>query len=273
MAERETSLSSLDGTRLSGTLTDAQGERRGIAVLVHGAGVTRREGGFFDRLAAGLAAAGVESLRFDLRAHGDSDGQQQEITIAAIANDIRAAADHLRQATGTRLPVHVIAASFSGGAAALHAAAHPQDVAGLVLLNPRLDYKDRYLTSRTYVRDGYLDPDAVRDLDVQGFTERSPFALGRALLNECQHLDPDAYLPRVAAPVLIVHGTKDTFVPIESTRRYRSAFGGPVTVHEIDGSEHGFAVHNDPRYADPQTQAWQAEVISRGANFVTAGSR
>ncbi|MFJ5926603.1 alpha/beta hydrolase [Kitasatospora sp. NPDC092948] len=270
MTERETSFTSLDGIRLSGTLTGAQGTRRGIAVLVHGAGVTRHESGFFDRLAAGLAAAGVESLRFDLRAHGQSEGLQQEITIAGIANDIRAAADHLREIAGTRLPVHVIAASFSGGAAALHAAARPQDVAALVLLNPRLDYKDRYLTSRPYVRDDYLAPDAVRDLDANGYTEHSPFALGRALLNECQHLDPDAYLPRAVAPTLIVHGTKDTFVPIESTRRYRSVFGGPVTVHELDGSEHGFAVHNDPGYADPQTQAWQAEAIARVSSFLAA---
>ncbi|MFB8236172.1 alpha/beta hydrolase [Kitasatospora purpeofusca] len=270
MTDRETSFPSLDGTGLRGTVTGAQGERRGVAVLVHGAGVTRREGGFFDRLAAGLAAVDIETLRFDLRAHGESEGKPEEITIAGVANDIRAAADHIRETGGTRLPVHVIAASFSGGAAALHAGSHPQEVGSLVLLNPRLDYRERYLSSRPYVRDGYLDPGAVHDLNNQGFTERSPFALGRALLNECQHLDPEDYLGRVVAPTLIVHGTKDTFVQVDSTRRYRSAFGGPVTVHELDGSEHGFAVHNDPGYAHPQSQAWQAEVIDRVANFLVA---
>lgn len=38
------------------------------------AGVTREEGGFFARLAAGLTDSGVQVLRFDLRAHGRAVG-------------------------------------------------------------------------------------------------------------------------------------------------------------------------------------------------------
>ncbi|MFD6224362.1 hypothetical protein [Nocardia asteroides] len=37
--------------------------------------------GFFTRLAAGLANAGVASLRFDLRGHGGSEGRQEELTL------------------------------------------------------------------------------------------------------------------------------------------------------------------------------------------------
>jgi uncharacterized protein len=59
-------------------------------VLVHGGGVTREEGGFFTRLASGLGEAGVASLRFDLRGHGESEGRQEELTLAAILNDILA---------------------------------------------------------------------------------------------------------------------------------------------------------------------------------------
>jgi predicted alpha/beta-hydrolase family hydrolase len=65
-------------------------------VLVHGSGVTREEGGFFTRLAAGLAQAGVTSLRFDLRARGASAGKESELTIAAVTNDVRAACDRVR---------------------------------------------------------------------------------------------------------------------------------------------------------------------------------
>lgn len=46
--------------------------------------MTREEGGFFTRLAAGLAASGVTSLRFDLRAHGTSGGRESELTIASV---------------------------------------------------------------------------------------------------------------------------------------------------------------------------------------------
>ncbi|MBH1937845.1 alpha/beta fold hydrolase [Streptomyces sp. AV19] len=270
MAELETTFRSLDGTTLLGTSTVPDEAVRRLAVLVHGAGVTRHEGGFFTRIAAALAQAGVRSLRFDLRAHGASGGRPEDITITGVANDIRAAADHLRHESGLDQPVAVIAASFSGGAAALHAAHRPQDVRHLVLLYPRLDYRERYITSRPYVdADGYLSPQAAQALETAGFTERSPFALGRALLNEVHYLSPQAILPAVTAPALLVHGTKDTFVPVESSRRYVRVFGGPTELMELDGAEHGCAVHEDPRYLHPQTKVWQAEVIDRVTAFLT----
>ena len=65
---------SLDGLRLRGTLVMPSSVRGPAVVLVHGGGVTREEGGFFARLASGLAGAGLPALRFDFRAHGDSEG-------------------------------------------------------------------------------------------------------------------------------------------------------------------------------------------------------
>ncbi|KOV29101.1 alpha/beta hydrolase [Streptomyces sp. XY431] len=267
MDGHETAFQSLDGTALFGTVcpTDVRGP---VAVLVHGSGVTREESGFFARLAAGLAASGVTSLRFDLRAHGASGGRESELTIASVANDIRAAGDHLRSHVGQPGPVHVIAASFSGGAAALHASHRPDEVAKLVLLNPRLDYKERYVTSRPGWTNDYLSGDMAVRLEEQGFTEKSPFELNRALLNEVFYLDTPAILAGVRAPVLMVHGTADTFVPIESSRRHRPMFGGPVELVELDGAQHGFAVHDDPQYLDPQSQAWQREVIERVSGFL-----
>ncbi|EMF01116.1 alpha/beta fold hydrolase [Streptomyces mobaraensis NBRC 13819 = DSM 40847] len=269
MPESETAFRSLDGTALTGTLTAPDGPGRGLVALVHGAGVTREEGGFFTRLANGLATAGFQSLRFDLRAHGTSGGRPEDVTVTGIANDIRAAGDHLRTAAGSDRAVDVVAASFSGGAAALHAAHRPRDVRRLVLLNPRLDYHERYATSRPYVTDDYLTPEAAEALDSRGFTEHSPFALGRALLNEVHHLDPAIFLGEVQAPTLLVHGTKDTFVPVDSSRRYLGCFGGPAELLELEGAQHGFAVHDDPGYLHPRSQAWQAEVIERVTAFLT----
>ncbi|MFF3675914.1 alpha/beta hydrolase [Streptomyces sp. NPDC002120] len=269
VSEWEVRFRSLDGTVPVGTVTAVpEAPAVGAVVLVHGAGVTREEGGFFARLADGLAAAGLRVLRFDLRAHGTSGGRAQDITIAGVSNDIRAASDHLRQVVGFDGPFHVVAASFSGGAAALHAAHRPGDVDRLVLLNPRLDYRDRYVDSRPYFDGDYITNTGARDLDERGFTEKSPFELGRALHNEVFYLDPEVYLRSVRAPVLLVHGTKDTFVPVESSRRYLPVFGGPAELVELDGAQHGFAVHEDPQYAHPQSQAWQAEVIERVTGFL-----
>ena len=269
MVEDETVFRSLDGTDLFGTVTLAERPLAGVAVFVHGSSVTREEGGFFTRLAHGLATAGIASLRFDLRAHGASGGRELELTIAAVANDIRAAVDHVRTLTGWSEAVDVVSASFSGGATALYAGHWPRDVRRLVLLNPRLDYRERYTTSRPGWSNDYLSTEAARELDERGFTEKSPFELGRALLNEVLLWDLPAVLAAVEAPVLMVHGTADTFVPVESSRRFRPMFGGAAELVEVDGAQHGFAVHEDPQYLNPQTQAWQRQVIDQVRGFLS----
>lgn len=105
--------------------------------MVHGGGVTREEGGFFTRLAAGLGEAGVASLQFDLRGHGQSDGRQQDMTLPAILNDIRVAIAHGQAETGAR-SVGLLGASFGGGICGYYAAKRPDEI---TRLSPRPHWK------------------------------------------------------------------------------------------------------------------------------------
>lgn len=261
-------LGSPDGLRLSGTLVLPDGARQ-AAVLVHGGGVTRVEGGFFTRLADGLAEAGVLSLRFDLRGHGESEGRQEDLTIAGILGDIRAAIAHVRAETSTR-PVALLGTSFSGGICGYYTAQHPADLASLVMLNPLLDYKKRFIDDKPYWHDGQISEEAGRELLAQGYIAHSPtFKLGRPLLNEVFYLQPHTVLGAIQAPTLIVHGTGDTFIPVESSRWAVQKLTAEHRLIEVDGAQHGFAVHDDPSYADPQSQQWQAEVIHAVADWIS----
>jgi len=73
----------------------------------------------------------------------------------------------------------------------------------------------------------------------------------------------------IQVPTLIVHGTKDTFIPVESSRWAAEQLAAEHQLVEVDGAQHGFAVHDDPSYADPQSQRWQAEVIRAVTNWIT----
>ena len=267
---RQVEVRSLDGLRLRGTLAVPSSARGPAVVLVHGGGVTREEGGFFARLASGLAESGQPSLRFDFRAHGESEGQGEDLTIAGVTNDIRAAVTHVREVTGSG-PVGLIGASFGGGISAFFAAQYPDQVRRLVLFNPLLDYKIRFIDDKPEWDGDQISEQAGQKLTIQGFLAHSPtFRLGRALLNEIFYLNPRQALSGLTAPTLLVHGTRDTFVPIESSR----AAVGQITnaearLIEIDGAQHGFAVHDDPLYREPQTQQWQASVIRSVAAWLT----
>jgi predicted alpha/beta hydrolase len=100
MPEQHVTIRSRDGLHLAGTLVRQDTPADQAVVLVYGGGVTREEGGFFTRLAAGIAQDGVTALRFDLRGHGDSEGRQEDLTIAGILGDIDASIASVTETTG-----------------------------------------------------------------------------------------------------------------------------------------------------------------------------
>lgn len=265
----EVEFRSIDGLRLVGTLTEPVNSRRLAAVLVHGGGATRAEGGFFGRLAAGLAERDIASLRFDLRGHGESEGRHEDLTLSGVVNDIRAAVGYVRSAEESG-PVHLYGTSFGGGVSAYFTARHPDQVRSLTLANPLLNYKKRFIDDKPYWADDRISEEAGRDLAEHGFVAHSPtFKLGRALLNELFYVEPHKALPDVQAPTLFVHGTGDTFIPVESSRHAVAEMGGEADILEIDGAQHGFAVHDDPEYREPQTREWQAFVIRSVADWMS----
>lgn len=259
-----------DGLNLAATLDAPTGTPTQAVLLVHGAGVTREEGGFFTRLATRLAAAGVVSLRMDLPGHGDSEGRQEDLTFSGVLNVIRAGLDHLRS-VADGLPTSLVAASFAGGTAAYYAAKRPDEVARLVLLNPLIDYKTRFIDEKRAWENDYINESGARQLSEQGYVGHSPtFKLGRPILNEALWFTPRAALPDIVAPTLIVHGTEDTFIPVSSSREADRQLTCDHRLVELDGAQHGFAVHDDPTYADPQSQAWQRFVIQTVTDWITA---
>ncbi|MGH3856551.1 MAG: alpha/beta hydrolase [Pseudonocardiaceae bacterium] len=263
-----TSIRTLDGLYLSGALVLPDGAGQ-AAVLVHGGGVTREEGGFFARLATGLADASVASLRFDLRGHGESEGRQEDLTIAGILADIRAGIALVRSQVNVNR-VALLGTSFSGGICGYYAAQHPAELTSLVMLNPLLNYRKRFIDDKPYWHNGHISEEAGRELLNHGYLAHSPtFKLGRSLLNEVFYLQPHSALGDIQAPTLIVHGTKDTFIPVESSRWAVQRLTAEHRLIEVEGAQHGLAVHDDPSYANPQSQQWQAEVIRAVAEWIS----
>lgn len=267
---RAETLDALDRLRLSATLVEPEELADRVVVLVHGGGVTREEGGFFARLADGLAEAGVASLRFDLRGHGQSEGRVEELTLAAVLNDIRVAVARVRELTGATR-VSLLGASFGGGICAYYAAKRPAAVERLVLLNPQLDYKRRTVDNTPFWEDDHLKPEAAAQLTEQGYLAfSSTLRHGRAIFHEVFWFDLDEAIGQITAPTLLVHGTRDTLVPIESTLRALPRFRAEHRLVKVEGAQHGFAVHEDPQYLNPQSREWQAFVIRTVTEWLTA---
>lgn len=269
MTTEQADFRAYDGQVLSATLTLPDRDTGTAAVLVHGGGVDRHEGGFFDRLAGGLAAAGAASIRFDLRGHGSSGGDQAALTIAMILSDIHAAAGHVRRIAGTQKTA-LIGASFAGGACAWYAARNPLD--SLVLLNPQLDYRRRIM-SRGDWQDGQPSGGFARQLHESGYVQFTPsLRHGPAIVAESLWLDIGAELDRITAPTLIMHGDADTLVPVRGSREASQRIRNCRMI-EVPGAQHGFAVDGDPAYEDPRSQSFQSGVIRFVSDWVSSPAR
>jgi uncharacterized protein len=269
-ATSEISFRSRDGLRLCGTYVRPAEPSGPAVVLVHGGGVSRDEGGFFTRLANGLAAAGLPNLRFDYRGHGESEGRQEDLTISGVLNDIYVAVEQVTGVAGEGT-VSLVGASFGGGISAYFAAHHPGLLHRVVLLNPLLNYKKRFIDDKPYWCDDRINEAVGDELAARGFVAHSPsFKLGRPLLNETFYVQPHRILGEIKAPTLIVHGTGDTFVPVQSSRDSLGQFRCATELVEINGAQHGFAVPDDPAYRHPQTRQWQASVIAAVTDWLAA---
>ncbi len=114
-----------DGARLVYHLS---GQTPASVVLVHGWMTSSR---VWDALLAALAEAGVGVLTFDLRGCGGSARGLGPLSLARFAEDVRAVVDHAGLGR-----FHLVGHSMGGQIAQLAAAADPQRVRSLALLNP-----------------------------------------------------------------------------------------------------------------------------------------
>jgi pimeloyl-ACP methyl ester carboxylesterase len=98
-----------------------------LVVLSHGIGVRRQDYRF---LAPMLAQAGYRVASADLRGHGESSMGWASLTRTDVAGDLLALIGHLGG------PAVIVGHSISGGAATIAAATRPEQVSGIVEINP-----------------------------------------------------------------------------------------------------------------------------------------
>jgi uncharacterized protein len=192
-----------DGERLHGWWIGARGEPLGHLLLCHG-----NAGNVGDRVlhAALLTAAGLDVLLFDYRGYGRSSGRPSE---EGTYRDARAALACLLEQPGVD-PARVFYLGESlGGAIALDLALE-RPPAGLVLLSAFTGVREVGRVHYPFV----------------------PAALV-----------PDAYpalrgIPRLRAPLLVLHGDRDEIVPLEQGRNLFEAAPEPKRMHVFRGLGH-----------------------------------
>lgn len=248
-----------------------------LAVLLPGSGPIDRNGdarglavGIQRQLATGLAERGIESVRWDKRGVGESEGEFLTTGFDDLLDDALAIVD---EALGGELPVIVIGHSEGASVAARVAARRPS-VAGVVMLSgsARSGLEVLRWQSRAIAADV---PGVVRGLlrllrtDVEQQTEKNRQRLlrttsdaeriGGARVNarwfrEFMAYDPRADLDAAPAPVLAITGTFDLQSPPEDLAVIAARTGGPTRTLALDGVSH--ILRSQPR---PTLRTYRAD--------------
>ena len=252
MTEENISFLSNDGFKLEGTLHKSQQTQYAV-LFVHGITVDREEDGFYTEFSKKLDSINVTSFRFDLRAHGKSEGKFSEVTLIGVINDIDSAYRVLKKNISENIPIIIIAASFGAGLSANWVAKNSNYVKSLILLNPLLDYGKRMLFDKPqYWKNESLTAKAINELKENHFLPHGDFQIGRSLLNELFYIRPYQTMQKINIPVLTIHGDEDSMVPYDIAKHYAlvNAESDFVT---IPGADHGFVHPDDEDYTHPET--------------------
>ncbi len=220
----EVAWASIDGTGIRGWWVPAEGSGR-TAVVCHGVGAFKADMLEFMYV---LHEGGYNVLALDFRGHGDSDGHT--VTYGRLEQwDIIKGVDWVRG----RHPAacrRIVGVGWSMGAASLILAA--AEDARIEALHVDAAYARTFDIARVITQ---TQPAVFRPAGLYLGTALGSLESGTNLFTLAPVAVVDAISPR---PVMFVHGTMDTIIPIEQGRQLFAAAREPKFWHEIAGAGH-----------------------------------
>lgn len=226
-------------------------DRCPMVILMHGIFSSKDINPMPD-LAAGLAKAGIASIRFDFNGHGKSEGRMQDMTIEKEIADAIAVWKYVKG-----LPyvseIGLLGHSQGGVVASMTAGRLAEEAGldvppGLVLIAPGSVIKDACEGGKFF--NATFDPkDPPEFIRCWGFMK-----LGREYLLTTQTLDIYGTASAYPGKVLILHGTKDKIVPMWCSEKFKETFGDQADYVIIEGENHTITRHRD-------------QVVSRTVDF------
>ena len=206
---------------------------RDAIIICHGFAMNRNE--LLD-LAHSLRERGHAVLVFDLRAHGDSEGDRSTIGLRE-ADDIGAAIGFLKgRAELAGLPIGVAGISM-GAAAALLAAARHSDIAAVAA-------DSSFATLHDIAANGLKLIYGIPRTPLTSLVVRFGELFSRSRIRYNRPIDAVAEIaPR---PVLIVHAVEDRLIPVADAEALYAAAGEPKELWLVPEIDHACAFLHAP---------------------------
>ena len=185
-------------------------------------------------LARELADNGIASIRFDFGGHWRSEGEMQQMTIGKEIEDALAMWEYAKT-----LPyvseIGLLGHSQGGVVASMTAGileSRGEKPAGLVLIAPGSVVQDACRNGRFFGAE-FNPADPPEFVKCFGIMK-----LGREYILSTQELDIYGTAKDYTGPVRLIHGSKDTIVPMSCSERYVEVYGEKAELIVVEGENH-----------------------------------
>lgn len=207
-----------------------------IVIMCHGIRSNKEECGSFTFLAEKLKNEGYSSFRFDFNGHGESDGNDYEVTISKEIMDLKNTINMLKEKGYSEFIV--LGASFGASIVSLLPFQDFNCIKGVILWFGALNHN--------CIKVGNLFSDENKKIAEQnGFyisksiNTGKEFKFGLELFNEVDKYKPYEFLKKLDLPKLFVHGQADSVVPYIISKEV-SEMCNNSKFELIENGEHSF---------------------------------
>jgi uncharacterized protein len=237
---------SSDGLKLRGWYIPSK--NGAVVIFVHGHGANRSE--FLDE-AALVTRRGYGALLFDVRNHGESEGERTTLGLIEV-NDVEGAVEFVHaqpDADATRIALF---GHSMGGAIVLLAAAQMPEIAAVIT-------QSAYSSIEDNIAEG-----------VQELTGLPPFPFAPLVIFfgqreagvDIRAVRPVDVIRQIGPrPVLLIHGENDALIPVQNAQRLYDAAQEPKQLYILPGTAHGGFLQAAPDEYPRRTLAFLDEYV------------
>lgn len=213
-------------------------------VLLHGFTGQRIESHrLFVKQARDLAINGIAALRFDFRGSGESEGDFEQMTVEGEISDAGAALQWLAKNKMVDTQRFGLLGFSLGGAVGASLLGRTEVIQSTVLWAAAPEGERIYHR----IADGATPP-----IDLGGNV------VGADFVNGLMQINPFRALPEYRGALCCIHGSEDTVVPPDNSKRYYNSaqMAQPKELIYIQGADHGFSSRQFERQLIAQTTRW-----------------
>lgn len=224
---RKVSIKNKRGERLIGILHE--GKNKELVIFCHGR-LCSKSSFFYPALCRKTAKLGFPTFRFDFSGNGESQGGFRQSTLTKSIEDLSCVCSHF-EAQGYELHC-IIGHSFGAVISLVFQSMHQKanllvDIAGV--LDQRQQTQERFSREQ------------IEKIQARGFITKDKIRISKEYLNDrLSYGNIGRLASAITVPVLVVHGSADQEVPVDSSVRMMNFLNPKSRLSLVLGADHYF---------------------------------